>query len=451
MYERIIFLQVKIGIKSLKLKTIEEFNKMSKLKKYKKGITLMSLVITIVVILILAGVSIAMLIGENSILKQASNAKKQTEIANEKERIQLAVLSSTVNSSNTELSTDKLQKALQKEFKDKYGILFGENEWIYIGEHDSYLITKTGDIKSIHNYRIYGNSQYSKLLPSEYQQVEYLESAGDQYINTDVWISEKTKLELDMQLITADGDQKFLGTYGVGGVCLGTLSHKWRFGGSTWSKESGTASTERLLLVAEKNTFSFGNETFTSSTYISSNNQSPLFLFGVAYNGNLYWTSKLRVFHFNVYENNSQIRNFIPCYKKEASNNIPGLYDLTNNTFYTNQGKNSFILGDDVDSYSSVGTKNDNNTYTIPVKILTTLGEKSLVITLNSPLRKVSDVADYIDLKEQKVIRYISEDYTFLDTPIEESIEIYNLPDIKNILSISVETDIPPSKIEICE
>ena len=44
-----------------------------------KGITLIALVVTIVVLLILAGVSISMLTGENGIITQANNAKKQTE------------------------------------------------------------------------------------------------------------------------------------------------------------------------------------------------------------------------------------------------------------------------------------------------------------------------------------------------------------------------------------
>ena len=43
--------------------------------KQKKGITLIALVITIIVLLILAGVSIAMLTGQNGILTQANNAK----------------------------------------------------------------------------------------------------------------------------------------------------------------------------------------------------------------------------------------------------------------------------------------------------------------------------------------------------------------------------------------
>ena len=49
--------------------------------KSKRGITLIVLVVTIVVLLILAGVSIAMLSGENGIITQTFKATIQTEIA----------------------------------------------------------------------------------------------------------------------------------------------------------------------------------------------------------------------------------------------------------------------------------------------------------------------------------------------------------------------------------
>ena len=57
--------------------------------KNQKGITLIALVITIIVLLILAGVSIAMLTGENGILTQASDAKTQTTKAEVAERINM--------------------------------------------------------------------------------------------------------------------------------------------------------------------------------------------------------------------------------------------------------------------------------------------------------------------------------------------------------------------------
>ena len=45
----------------------------------KKGITLIALVVTIIVLLILAGVSISMLTGQNGILTQASESKLKSE------------------------------------------------------------------------------------------------------------------------------------------------------------------------------------------------------------------------------------------------------------------------------------------------------------------------------------------------------------------------------------
>ena len=65
-----------------------------KVKKNKKeeGITLIALITTIIVLLILAGVSIAMLTGQNGILTQAQNASTQTEIAEAKEKAQMDIM-----------------------------------------------------------------------------------------------------------------------------------------------------------------------------------------------------------------------------------------------------------------------------------------------------------------------------------------------------------------------
>lgn len=56
-----------------------------------EGITLIALVITIIVLLILAGVSIAMLTGENGILTKATTAKTQSIEAELKEQVSLAL------------------------------------------------------------------------------------------------------------------------------------------------------------------------------------------------------------------------------------------------------------------------------------------------------------------------------------------------------------------------
>lgn len=61
------------------------------LKRNERGITLIALVITIIVLLILAGVSIAMLTGDNGILSQATKAKDETEKAKIKEEMELSI------------------------------------------------------------------------------------------------------------------------------------------------------------------------------------------------------------------------------------------------------------------------------------------------------------------------------------------------------------------------
>ncbi len=58
-----------------------------------RGITLIALVVTIIVLLILAGISINMLMGQNGILNKATTAKKQTENTNARDELALAITS----------------------------------------------------------------------------------------------------------------------------------------------------------------------------------------------------------------------------------------------------------------------------------------------------------------------------------------------------------------------
>ena len=66
------------------------------------AITLVALVITIIVLLILAGVTLSMVMGDSGIFGKANNAKEKTAYANAQEKIKLAVM----NSYNTEGELD---------------------------------------------------------------------------------------------------------------------------------------------------------------------------------------------------------------------------------------------------------------------------------------------------------------------------------------------------------
>ena len=93
--------------------------------KNQKGITLIALVITIIVLLILAGVSIAMLTGQNGILTQAQNASEATLRGEIEESVKLAVNAVnasladpvTVNKPYTAFTYDQIAKAIN----DSYG------------------------------------------------------------------------------------------------------------------------------------------------------------------------------------------------------------------------------------------------------------------------------------------------------------------------------------------
>ena len=85
------------------------------MKKSKKeqGVTLIALTITIIVLLILAGVTIATLTGENGILTQASIAKEQTSLKSAEEEIKLAILSSNIDGGGN-INKNSLKQELDK-------------------------------------------------------------------------------------------------------------------------------------------------------------------------------------------------------------------------------------------------------------------------------------------------------------------------------------------------
>ena len=62
------------------------------MKRNKKGITLIGLVITIIVLLILAGISLSLILGENGILNKAQNSITESRNAEEKEKIEMSVV-----------------------------------------------------------------------------------------------------------------------------------------------------------------------------------------------------------------------------------------------------------------------------------------------------------------------------------------------------------------------
>ena len=110
------------------------------MKNQVRGITLIALVITIIVLLILAGISIAMLTGENGILTKADAAKRETQRADIIERAKLAILA--YETENEGKITDKEAKEIIATYDKDYK---KDNEFTFKKkDEEEYILTQEG-------------------------------------------------------------------------------------------------------------------------------------------------------------------------------------------------------------------------------------------------------------------------------------------------------------------
>lgn len=125
-----------------------------------KGITLIALVITIVVLLILAGVTIATLTGENGILTKASDASEQTKLGDEKEAIGIAYSGLIAeNQGKGEITAEKLKEELIRNGRTDIKNVTGENPiTVEFNSGRQYDIDNNGMITE--NNKIMGNENW---------------------------------------------------------------------------------------------------------------------------------------------------------------------------------------------------------------------------------------------------------------------------------------------------
>ncbi len=122
-----------------------------KLKNNKKGITLIALVITIIVLLILAGITIATLTGENGILTKAMEAGTKQEYAQLKEELELEILNIQTNkiSNGEDFTREDLQDLSNIGAEmENYGIpAEGEYKDHYFEIDENYRVTIIGKLQ----------------------------------------------------------------------------------------------------------------------------------------------------------------------------------------------------------------------------------------------------------------------------------------------------------------
>ena len=126
-------------------------NNIKKSLKFSNGITLIALVITIIVLLILAGVSISMLSGDNGILQKATTAKENSDKSQIEEKIKLAY-----HAALTDGHGSYTKESLEKELKNE----FGENNYNVDDSDDTnWILTSQGQ-----NVQIPAGNSANKII-----------------------------------------------------------------------------------------------------------------------------------------------------------------------------------------------------------------------------------------------------------------------------------------------
>ena len=117
-------------------------------RKQERGITLIALITTIIVLLILAGISIGAITGSNGIIGQAQSAKEETEIANEKEIIDISTVEAMGKNNRGNLEEEEFQNAIDKHTNGKASVSDVGEEFEVLFEESNryYTVDKNGNI-----------------------------------------------------------------------------------------------------------------------------------------------------------------------------------------------------------------------------------------------------------------------------------------------------------------
>ena len=131
-----------------------------------KGITLIALVITIIVMLILAAISISMLTGDNSILKKATDSKKNTEESQIIEEAKIDILAKITDNEGKAISKKQLKDVLKNYFnEEEVGKLEIPDD---LSTANDELTTKDGKYKiklsDIYNGKVENRWEYDHVL-----------------------------------------------------------------------------------------------------------------------------------------------------------------------------------------------------------------------------------------------------------------------------------------------
>ena len=122
-------------------------------KENNSAITLIALIITIIILLVLAGITIAALTGDNGVLRRASEASEKTEIANEQEKVRLSAMGAITKNNGEKIIRTNLNEELTNNIgKEGIDYTLSESETApfvvtYSNSGRSYLIDENGILR----------------------------------------------------------------------------------------------------------------------------------------------------------------------------------------------------------------------------------------------------------------------------------------------------------------
>lgn len=198
-------------------------------------------------------------------------------------------------------------------------------------------------------------------LPIGYQEVEYIESSGTQYINTGISsITKEFAIEMDFSITTSQEYQTLwccrTHNVDVTRTCFTTGLTGFRNDQGTQTPISASLSlNQKYNLKSTKTQFILDDvvlENNISTTNNAINDKVWLLSSYAVGTSNPSNQFKGKLYSCKIWDNDELIRYYIPCYRK--SDDEIGLYDIVNNAFYENAGTGVFAKGDNVDSVKSI-------------------------------------------------------------------------------------------------
>lgn len=187
-------------------------------------------------------------------------------------------------------------------------------------------------------------------LPMGYTAVNYVESTGTQYIDTNFSPDQSTRVVAQIDLpFASDGVSH--NAFAVRGTSSGNAEEFAFLSNSEYYvSRYGDNKYLQLAYLGKMTVDMDGNELKINGTLVLAHvetvfdcNDFSLYIFGGNRAGTLYDTASMKLYSMEIYDNGTQVRCFVPCYRN--SDNVIGLYDTLNGVFYVNGGSGDFIYG----------------------------------------------------------------------------------------------------------